>query len=164
MIYYIKRFFRQLRRVISWIPVIWKAYDFDYSYAMKFFIKQLGHMADYFEGDGAVTMGAKRNAERMRTAIRLWEKIESEEYAMEYCDMIEEKYGKESVVWEPIEVNGTTMYRMGHKFVDKNYSPKMLKQIEAERHDLFKKSFAKHEKAKRIFWRYLETYFFGFWD
>ena len=90
----IERFIYRVKRVIEFIPVIWKGYDWDYGSAIDVFQYQLTRTADYLESDKARSLDAKTNAAKIWTAIELMEKVYNEDYAMEYMDDIERLYGK----------------------------------------------------------------------
>ena len=49
----IKRFIYRIKRVIEFIPVIWKGYDWDYGSAIDVFQYQLTRTVDYLESDKA---------------------------------------------------------------------------------------------------------------
>ena len=86
MIYWFKRKYSQVKRVLDYLPIIWKGYDWDYKYATDLFAHQLGRMADFLESDRARTLSAKDNAKRIRTTLKLMKLVGDEEYAMEYFD------------------------------------------------------------------------------
>src|SRR5210317_2144530 len=92
--YWFKRKYRQIKRVIDFLPIIWKGFDFDYRYSIEVFRKQLERQAKFLELDSAITLEAKNNASRIRTAVKLMDKVYDEEYGMEYMDTIEKLYGK----------------------------------------------------------------------
>ena len=86
MIYWFKRKYRQVKRVLDYLPIIWKGYDFDYRYATELFAHQLGRIADFLESDKAHTLSSGDNAKRIRTTLKLMKLVGDEEYAMEYFD------------------------------------------------------------------------------
>ena len=86
MIYWFKRKYRQVKRVLDFLPIIWKGYDWDYKYATDLFAHQLARMADHFESNRACTLSAGDNAKRIRTTLKLMKLVGDEEYAMEYFD------------------------------------------------------------------------------
>ena len=94
--YWFKRKYRQIKRVLDFLPIIWKGFDWDYSYAVQLFKHQLKRMADELESERANTLHAKDKAKRIRTAIKLIDKVYEEEYGTEYLDTIELYYGKET--------------------------------------------------------------------
>tara|TARA_R110002072_G_C7780370_1_gene520012 strand:+ start:294 stop:845 length:552 start_codon:yes stop_codon:yes gene_type:complete len=92
MIYWFKRKYRQVKRVLDYLPIIWKGYDWDYKYAIDLFAHQLGRMADHFESSRACTLSAGDNAKRIRTTLKLMKLVGDEEYAMEYFDYEDVEY------------------------------------------------------------------------
>ncbi len=89
----IKWFFRRLKRVWDFLPIIWKGYDFDYSHAINLFKYQLERTADFMESDRAMTVDADIRAKRIRTAIKLLNKVYDEDYGCEYQTKMKELYG-----------------------------------------------------------------------
>jgi len=80
------RFIYRIKRVLDYLPIIWKGYDFDYIHATDLFAHQLGRLADHLESDKAYSIPAKDNAKRIRTTLKLMKLVGDEEYAMEYFD------------------------------------------------------------------------------
>ena len=91
--YWVKRKYRQIKRVIDFFPLIWNGFDFDYRYAIDLFKKQLERIADELESDRAMTLSSKTNAQKIRTAIRLMNKVYEDEYSTEYMNTIDKLYG-----------------------------------------------------------------------
>ena len=69
--YWVKRKIQQIKRVIDFFPLIWNGFDFDYRYALDLFKKQLERQVKFMESDRAMTLDAKNNAQKIKTAIRL---------------------------------------------------------------------------------------------
>ena len=92
MIYWFKRKYSQVKRVLDYLPMIWNGFDWDYKYATDLFAHQLGRMADHFESDMACTLSAGDNAKRIRTTLKLMKLVGDEEYAMEYFDYEDVEY------------------------------------------------------------------------
>lgn len=82
--YWFKRKYQQIQRVLDYLPIIWKGFDFDYTYATELYGHQLGRIANFLESDRAHTMCAKDNAKRIRTTLKLMKLVGDEEYATEY--------------------------------------------------------------------------------
>ena len=161
-IYFFKRKYRQIKNVIRWIPVIWNNFDFDYSYALEAFKFQLGNIADHMESDRAVTMSAGVRAEKIRTIIRLMDKVYDEEYATEYQDEIERLYGPREINWEDSDKEGYVMYN-GYIY-EREYTQEQLEAINKHETILHKESQEKQEKAHKLLWKLMEFYIRGFWD
>ena len=98
MIYWFKRKYRQVKRVLDYLPMIWNGFDWDYKYAADLFAHQLGRMADHFESDRAYSYYAKDRAKRIRTTLKLMKLVGDEEYAMEHFDYEDVKYNFVPVV------------------------------------------------------------------
>ena len=75
-----KRFFRRVRRVIDFLPIIWKGEDYDYHYSIELFQYQLERTADFLESDKAYTLDAKATASRVRTAAELMDRVYNDYY------------------------------------------------------------------------------------
>lgn len=77
--------YRSIRNVIKWFPIIWKDRDWDDSFIFTILKFKLQNQAKYI-GDQDRHTRAKRDAEIMRTCVRLIEKVQDEYYSMEYMD------------------------------------------------------------------------------
>lgn len=100
--YWFKRKYRQIKRVIDFLPILWKGYDFDYGYAIELFKHQLIRTANYLESDKAWTTSAKTNAQKVRTAIRLMD-IVYNDYNEDYT--YEKQKRAHKLLWDFIEHN-----------------------------------------------------------
>jgi len=164
--YWFKRKYRQIQRVIDFLPMIWKGYDWDYSYAIELFRKQLERLADELESDRANTVSAPIKAQKIRTAIRLMDRVYDEEYGMEYMDDIEFLYGKtkhEFVELDEKDENGDPYYTMkisNELAVDEQHQ----KEIDEVRHQMFLRSKDRQERAHKILWSYIEHNIQNWWD
>lgn len=164
--YWFKRKYRQIQRVIDFLPIIWKGYDFDYNYSIELFRKQLQRQATFLESDQAYSLSAKTNAQKIRTAIHLMEKVYNEDYAMEYMDDIEFLYGKskhEFVELDEKDKNGDPYYTMkisNELAVDEEHQ----KEIDEVRHQMFLKSMDKQKRAHKVLWSYIEHNILKWWD
>lgn len=159
MLYPIKRFFRKIKRVIDFLPMIWKGYDFDSGYATELFAYQLERIADFLESNRAMAMDAKMRASKIRTALRLMKKVEDEDYAMEYQDRIQEKYGNDAYKFEFKDI-GNDLFELRWSYQDYPNADEIEKFVEIE----FKKSQQKQARAKRILWAYIEHNIDSWWD
>ena len=78
-----KRFFRRVRRVIDFLPIIWKGEDYDYYYSIQLFQYQLERTADFLESDKAFTSDAIETASRVRTAVELLDRVYNDHYLIQ---------------------------------------------------------------------------------
>lgn len=162
----IKRFFYKIKRVIDFLPIIWKGYDFDYYSSIELFKYQLKRIAKYLESNKAQTLEAKTNAAKIWTAVELMEKVYNEDYAMEYMDDIERLYGKSYygfVELDEKDENGDPYYTMkisNELAVDEQHQ----KEIDEVRHQMFLRSKDKQKRAHKLLWSYIEHNIQNWWD
>ena len=159
----IRRFFNKIKRVIDFIPIVWSGYDWDYNYAIDLFKYQLSRMSKHLESDDAHTVNAKEDAMRIRTAIKLMDRVFDDYYSMEYLDYLEEKYGKINYKFEPSEHEGLFEIKTYYGEEGK-YSKEEMKKIKEEESKLFFESMKKQEKAERILWKLINHNIRGWWD
>jgi len=147
LIYPIRRKYQQIKRVIDFLPIIWNGFDFDYTYSIQLFKKQLERQAKYFESGKSYSDRADQNVSRIRTAIRLMDKVYDEEYGMEWVDKLEEQFGKETLEWEFEDTGDGT----GSSFITSKYEKwDNAEEIRKVKLELISKSDAKQKKASRI--------------
>jgi hypothetical protein len=162
----IKRLIYRVKRVIEFIPIIWKGYDFDYHSSIELFKYQLKRTAEYLESDKAQTLEAKTNAAKIWTAVELMEKVYDEEYGTEYIDIIEKLYGKthyEFVELDEKDENGDPYYTMkisNELAVDEQHQ----KEIDEVRHQMFLMGMDKQKRAHKLLWSYIEHNILKWWD
>ena len=81
--YKIKRFILGIKKLISWIPIIWKDRDWDHFFIYEILkqklIQQSKHLGQYNE----------RDAERINLCIRLINKVQNEYYIDQYLESAE---------------------------------------------------------------------------
>lgn len=157
--YWFKRKYRQIQRVIDFLPLIWKGYDFDYIYGIELFKKQLERTANYLDSNRSYSMDAKNRASRIRTAIRLMDKVYEEEYSHEYVKKLEQLYGKDVLDWNTISV-GQERYELKYEYEKWDNKD----EITEMRVKLFKESNEKQKRAHKLLWRYIEHNILNWWD
>jgi len=162
--YWPRRKWRQIKNVISWIPVVWKQFDFDYSYSLEVFKYQLSKQAKFMESDKPL-VGAKGRAEKIRMVIRLMDKVYDEGYACEYQDKLKKIYGDDVLDMKFFDIPDRPGYStMGWKFeVDDKYESQK-DEIRKNHDKWFKESHEKQERAHKLLWKLIEFYIRGWWD
>ena len=164
--YWFKRKYRQIKRVIDFLPIIWNGFDFDYRYSIEVFRKQLERQAKYLESNSAITLEAKNNASRIRTAIKLMDKVYDDEYAFEYADTIEKLYGKslyEFVELDEKDKKEDPYYRL--EVTNENaVNEKHQEEIDEVRREMMKVSFEKQKRAHKLLWDFIEHNIQKWWD
>lgn len=158
--YWFKRKYRQIKRVIDFLPLLWKGFDFDYIYAIQLFKKQLERIADNLESN-PIGMSAPIKAQKIRTVIRLMDKVYEDEYGTEWIGQIEELYGKDVLEF---------------KFEDVEDRPKVSRlmyeyeywdnadEIRELKHKLADKANDKQKRAHKLLWAYIEHNIQWWWD
>lgn len=160
--YWFKRKYRQIKRVFDFLPIIWKGYDWDYRYAIELFQHQLKRTADEIEKNG-YHANKETTVNRIRTAVELIEKVYDEEYRFEYATKIEEKYGPSKTDFIELEERGETYTELVEVF-EQDYTDTELSLIAEEKNAMMHDSDAKHRRAHKILWKYIEHNIQTWWD
>ena len=159
--YFFERKYRQIERVIDFLPVIWKGFDFDYTYSIQLFKKQLERQAKYFESGKSYSERADQNVSRIRTAIRLMDKVYDDEYEMEWIDKFEEQFGKEALDWEFEDTGDGT----GSSFITQKYQNwDNAEEIRKVKTKLVKQSREKQKRAEELLWKFIGRNIRYWWD
>jgi hypothetical protein len=159
--YPFRRKWYQIKRVLDFLPVIWKGYDFDYNYSIEIFKKSLERQAEFMESDRAYSDRAKQDASRIRTVIRLMDKVYDGEYETEWVDKIQEKYGKDVLDWEWEETkeNSELFY---HRYKYEKWDNS--EEIRKVKYELADKSRKKQKRAHKLLWNLVEHNIQYWWD
>ena len=75
--YKIKQFFKRIKNLIRWFPIIWKDQDWDDHYIFEILKFKLKNQAKYISYHNR-HISAKRDAEIMMLCVRLIEKVQDE--------------------------------------------------------------------------------------
>ena len=161
--YFIKRKYIQIKKLIRWIPIIWNSFDWDYSYAIKMFNQQLKDTSDYLKSDKANTLDAKLYASKIDTYLKLSEKVYEDDYGLEYQDVLKKDYGDLFDVDINYNIDNNLM------LLTRKYEILDISEDEKKRYSDIEKeqlilSQIKQEKAHRILWKYLEHNIQSWWD
>lgn len=119
--YYFKRKQQQVKRVLDFLPIIWRGFDFDYVYALELFEHQLSRTADFLESDKACNLEAKNNAKQIRKVLAmLKDTYHTEDTCMKYFDEVEEKYpGAMDCNWvDTKKNNGSSFLKLNYEYWD----------------------------------------------
>jgi ABC-type antimicrobial peptide transport system permease subunit len=98
--FYYRNFIIGIKNLINWFPVIWKDKDWDSYYIFRILEHKLTLQAKGISKRNIHTV-AQRDAEVMRTCVRLMEKVREDYYASEYFDYYKTKIWFESVDDKP---------------------------------------------------------------
>jgi hypothetical protein len=120
--------------------------------------KQLERQAKFFESDKSYSARSKQDASRIRTAIRLMDRVYNDEYELEWVDKLKEEYGSDILDFK-FENTGRgdgTSY-LKYKYEDLNMRSKMKKE-------LIKESREKQKRAHKLLWDFIEHNIQYWWD
>jgi len=157
----VKRFFRRVKRVMDFLPMIWKGYDYDYRYAIELFQYQLERTADFMESDRVLAVDADIRARRIRTAVELLQKVYDEEYGCEYQDKLKEMYGENVLDWsfeDTGDGDGSSYLRYRYEMWDN------AEEVQRMMNKLFLESQAKQKRAEELVWKFISHNIRYWWD
>lgn len=161
MVYWFKRKYRQIKRVLDYLPIIWKGYDFDYRYSIDLFKHQLIRTANFMESDRAYSNDSDIRARRIKTAVELLDKVYDEEYGIEYQDQMKKIYGDNVLDWN-FEDTGRGD---GTSYLNYEYEKWENKDEVKETFDkLFTQSKEKQIRAEKLVWKFISHNIRGWWD
>jgi hypothetical protein len=83
--YIISDFIKGIKNIIKWFPTIWKDRDYDHSYIFIILKNKLNNQADYLEKNNHFE-NSLRQAQIIKTCVRLIDRINDDYYYMEYTD------------------------------------------------------------------------------
>jgi hypothetical protein len=87
----IRNFYRSIKNVIRWFPIIWKDRDWDSWHIFTILQTKLKFQSKYI-GERDFHTSAKRDSEVMNLCVNLIEKVKDEYYSMEYIDYFKTEY------------------------------------------------------------------------
>ncbi len=158
--YWVRRKIQQIKRVIDFFPLIWNGFDFDYRYAIDLFKKQLERIAKDMETNGRLEC-SDVNAQKIRTAIRLMDKVYDEEYGCEYQNKLKELYGERVLDWWFEDAGrGDDSSYLRYEY-EKWDNSEEIKKVERK---LFLESKDKQKKAHKLLWDFIEHNIQRWWD
>jgi hypothetical protein len=163
--YKIKQFFRRIRNLYRWFPVIWKDQDWDDYYIFEILKFKLKNQAEYI-GKRGNHLSAKRDAEKMMLCVRLIEKVQDEYYGCEYQD-----YCKLDIHFVDSK-SYPGMYEAETEVISESYNeyfnkyPRIYNQVKTE--DKHRTAFyigrENEERAHKLLFKILEQNIRRWWD
>jgi hypothetical protein len=158
--HWLRRKHDQILNLKKWLPIIWNKYDWDYSYSLNVFKRALLDQAEFMESDRAYNATAKDDAKRIRTIVKLMDKVYDDEYGMEYFDQLKEKYGDDALdfVWEETDDDEMVSFKFKYQLWDN------ADEIRKHHRMLMNKAMERQKKAERLLWALVEHNIRRFWD
>jgi hypothetical protein len=176
--YYHKYFKQGVKNIIYWFPIIWKDRNWDDGYIFNILKHKLKAQAKYI-GDRDFHTRAQQDARRMRLCVKLIEKVQEEDYAMEYMD-----YHKDRVWFTPCEDReGSSLYNS--EVVNENFNdyfkkyPLVYKRVingegifkfdnvvdvENKKRIAMNIGHVNHDRARKLLFKIMEENIEGWWD
>lgn len=164
--YWVKRKIQQIKRVIDFFPLIWNGFDFDYRYSIDLFKHQLKRTADYLESDKSYSVSAKNEAKKIRTAIKLMDKVYDGGYLDDVHLEIDKLYGTTHYDFEEtgeLDSSGEPLYRMTH-WNEGAVDDKHQKEIDEIRNEMLINGREKEKRAHKLLWNFIEHNIQRWWD
>jgi len=105
IIYPFRDFYRRVKNVLRWLPIIWKDRDWDDSYITEILIKKLEFTRDFYLSGKAYSAEAEKVADEIKEAIdRLHMTRDSWEFYEDLAmEQLEQKWGKTTFEFIPLE-------------------------------------------------------------
>jgi hypothetical protein len=145
-----------IKNIIYWFPTIWKDRDWDFDFIYEILKKKLQHTEKYFRSDKVWSANAIEDADNMRYAINLIEKLQQHDYLEEALQPFNEKFP--DYKWEmdtEICEDNPKMKR----FIDKS-----TPEQEELQNQCFDKAHENEEKDYNELFDFLKTHLIGWWD
>ena len=167
-----------IKKVWYWLPIIWKDRDWDSHYIFEVMKHKLQAQAKYI-GDRDFHTRAQQDARRMRICVKLIQKVQDEEYTMEYMNYhkdrhwfedCEDKPGYSSweseIVWEKYD-EYFVKYPLIYKRVLKGEGPFTLDgRSDSDMKHIIAMNIGhiNHDRARKLLFKIMEQNIEGWWD
>ncbi len=158
--YWFKRKYNQIQRVIDFLPIIWRGFDWDYMYSIELFKHQLKRTEESLKSGNSYGIDAKNRASRIKTAIQLIDNVYEEKYGMEWMDELEKRYGKDVLEWDVENEDDEKYVTIRYKFEKWSHGH----EIYMVKSELAEKSYNKQKKAHKLLWNFIEHNIQSWWD
>lgn len=166
----VRMFFRKVKNMFRWFPIIWKDEDWDSHFIFEIFKFKLKNQAKYI-GSRDIHTRAKRDAEIMMLCVRLMDKIQNDHYGIEYLNYEESKFN-----FIPIE--GTTSSELEIEHISDNLDdyfnkyPLIYKEVVSQhihknpdKHKIaMYMSRINHDRARKLLFKVMERNIERWWD
>jgi len=174
--YYHKYFKTGVKNIIYWFPIIWKDRNWDSHYIFEIMKHKLSAQANYIGANDRHTR-AQQDARRMKLCVKLMQKIQDEDYTMEYMD-----YHKDRVwftdcedrpdsslmnseqIWEKFD-DYFKKYPLIYKRVMNGDGVFNLEGREDDKHVIAMNiAHLNHDRARKLLFKIMEENIEGWWD
>lgn len=108
VIHFIEHIPWNIKRVISWIPVLWGNFDWSTTFLLEIMKKKLEYM-EHYAIHHCIAVDAERDAEQIREIINLMDRVINETSESEHYARMEDIFGGTEWEFEEDEDTGLTM-------------------------------------------------------
>jgi hypothetical protein len=162
--YKIKNFFKGISNLWKWRKIIWKDRDWDETFLIDILSLKLQNIANYFENktntNGYDFHNNEYKAQRIRTILKLMDRVYDGYYESEYFEKLEKIYGPYEFEFVKVDNEKYEIQRVW----ENNYSERELSEISKIEYRLMNESKNKQEKAHRLLWKMIEFYIQTWWE
>lgn len=171
--YYPSMFVTGVKNLIKWFKIIWKDRDYDDHFIFEVLKFKIQKTADYMEKRKHF-VGWEVEVQRMRTCIKLIDRVQSEYYGVEYLDYENSDYN--FVESDKVDEYGTPLYELQIDLKSERYDdyiskyPLQYKKLEksfSERGKGFivhRVAHINHERARKLLFKIIETHIEHWWN
>ena len=174
--YYHKYLKFGVKNIIYWFPIIWKDRNWDSHYIFEIMKHKLSSQADYIGRMDRHTR-AQQDARYMRLCVKLMQKIQEEDYTMEYMDYAKDRHfftpcedrpgsslWNTENIWEKYD-DYFKKYPLIHKRVMNGDGPFGLDGREDDKHVIAMNiGHVNHDRARKLLFKIIESKIEGWWD
>jgi len=157
----IKRTFEKIKRVISFIPIIWSGNDYDYNSAIELFTHQLERLADHLDSENSHTVSASKHAKEIRLTVSVLNKIRDDYYCDKAYDELDSHFGKVEFKFLPESDDYYSEYYILESFRDGEPIPESEKLV---RRKEIMNACRQTEQIRRSIWSYIGRRINNWWD
>jgi hypothetical protein len=174
--YYHKYLKQGIKNIIYWFPIIWKDRHWDSHYIFDILKHKLKAQANYIGTSDRHTR-AQQDARRMRLCVKLIEKVQEEDYTMEYMDYHKDRIWftdcedrpdsslmNSELVWEKFD-DYFKKYPLIYKRVTNGEGVFKLEGREDDKHVIAMNiAHLNHDRARKLLFKIMEENIEGWWD
>jgi hypothetical protein len=174
--YYHKYFKTGVKNLWYWFPIIWKDRDWDSHYIFDILKHKLKAQSHYIGTNDRHTR-AQQDARRMRICVELIQKIQDEDYKMEYMDYAKDRHWFKDCedkpgystwetenIWEKYD-DYFKKYPLIYKRVMKGEGVFNLEGREDDKHVIaLNVAHLNHDRALKLLFKIMEENIEGWWD
>lgn len=157
----VRSYTRRIKRLIEFIPVVWKGYDYDYCYSIDLFKYQLNRTANEIESRKMIT-DWKHVTSRIRLAVKLLELGYNEGYTSEVQQRYEEEFGVSE--FKIVEADDPKLFQISTIWWQNAKDSQENELINERFFEETSVSYFKNERAKQLAWKLIAKDIERWWD